>query len=326
MTSSKERHHALNRPICLVLDFDGTLTKKDTMHLVAEVGYSRQKQRRDISQPRPWNEIVDAYMNDFRRHADGYIPKPDDRSSTNDELVWLDSLKEVESASAARALEAGIFDQVRLSDMEGALQSFLHKDILQLRQGWLDLISDVRSHNSSFDGTQGIEYSAILSVNWSREFIRQTMLQTAAIRIKNTDSIWKCPPAFANEIPSIAECDPYSDQAQSKQYQGIRTSGDKAKIFGAFTAEKEDALSIYIGDSSTDLGCLVKADIGICLRNMPLGSGQKELAAILDRTGVEIKSIADTNVSKLLENRSKPCLFWATNFLEIRDWLFGPPP
>lgn len=283
------------------------------MHLVAQAGYARQEELKRNPQPCPWTEIVDAYMTDFKRHADIYKPQVECRTSIKDELVWLESLKEVESASAARALKSGIFDQVRACDMERAAKSAAQNGKLQLRDGWLDLLSTVRAHNENYDIAQGL---AVLSVNWSQEFIRQTLTGDDESRIAPWISDL---PIYANEIPSIVEGN--TNQKQVEQCQDMRTSGDKAKILQGLIEKGADALSVYVGDSSTDLECLTTADIGICMRDEIFSSGQKELAVMCDRVQLQVKPIASLNASNLLDDRSKPHLLWAANFIEIRDWL-----
>lgn len=316
--------HAINRPICLILDFDGTLTRKDTMHLVAEAGYSHQEELKRNPQPRPWKEIVDAYMSDFEDHAKSYTPQPENRVSLRDELAWLDSLEEVESASITRALRAGIFDRVRSHDMQQAVEGAIHGGRLQLRDGWLSLLSAVQLHNSRILELQKSSHCAVLSVNWSREFIRQTLIRNADPRPgDSSENPWShSMKIYANELPSIADQSANTNQGQVEPYRNIRTSGDKAALLRAFAEERKDALTIYVGDSSTDLGCLTVADIGICMRDEPPGSGQTDLARTCDRINVQVDHIGTSDASTVFANGSRPTLLWVNSFVEIQDWLF----
>ena len=101
-----------------MLDFDGTLTKHDTLHLVTEAGYQKQKSTTHAKEPPSWQEIVDAYLSDYRHHADTYHPNRSQRTKLADEVAWLDSLATVEKASADRVRDAGILDNVKMQDME----------------------------------------------------------------------------------------------------------------------------------------------------------------------------------------------------------------
>ncbi len=68
------------RPIHLIVDFDGTLTRKDTLAILAQVGYTHHKQRHQqhsntsAAPLQSWAEIVAAYTADFNMHLTAYHP------------------------------------------------------------------------------------------------------------------------------------------------------------------------------------------------------------------------------------------------------------
>jgi hypothetical protein len=65
-------HHDINttimklpRPIHLLLDWDGTLTRKDTLSLVGSIAYHANP---DKTLP-PWSDFVNGWMNDYTHHV-----------------------------------------------------------------------------------------------------------------------------------------------------------------------------------------------------------------------------------------------------------------
>ena len=81
--------------------------------------------------------------------------------------------------------------------------------------------------------------------------------------------------------------------------------------------------SVYVGDSATDLMCLMEADVGICIRDEKGSSEQRELAGVLDRVGVVCSHIEEYCLSeKNGEGEGKKTLWWARDFHEIRQALF----
>lgn len=318
--------------IKLILDFDGTLTMKDTMHVLAEAGYARQRKLQRDPQPRPWAEIVDAYMSDFKGHTDAYSPKATDRTKYDQETTWLNSLKPVENASIERAIEAGIFDRMSTADMTVAANEALDSGQVRLRRGWTELLGFTKQHNNQLPLTNPDRLIQVISVNWSACFVRQILrgsVQRASEVEGRASPRWSGEvPVYANELPSLVE-----DRAQTAQgttsgpmqhAQGaIRTSGDKVRVFKHLRDQADcgvDILFIYVGDSTTDLECLLTSDVGICIHDDPMSSSQMELAATCERLGVELLHIRDRKVFTPASGRR---LLWARDFHEITDWLKG---
>lgn len=88
---------------------------------------------------------------------------------------------------------------------------------------------------------------------------------------------------------------------------------------------------VYLGDSPTDLGCLLNADLGICVRDGDgdgdgkgaggMTSEQKALRGVLDRVGVDCRWIGELEGRKGAvgeEGEWKGRLWWARDFDEVR--------
>lgn len=308
------------RPILLVLDFDGTLTTRDTMHLVADAGYAHQKSFNATPQPRSWSEIVDAYMADFKAHTDRYTPRASERYTPEQELAWLNSLQEIEEASILRACDAGIFNGVTSSEMDEAGRRAVRDGHVRLREGWHELIRSVDEHNNKVPGPR--LPCRILSVNWSATFIQGVVWQ-ASEEIQPGKSLNLDRNIYANEIPSISDQITDTQKITSETEQiSIRTSEDKVKLLRRFRDEecrKSNALLTYVGDSSTDLGCLLEADISFCIQDEPMGSGQKDLAETCQRIGIDI--LPSTQFDGSAETTGSKKLWSIKDFLELQVCL-----
>ncbi|KAK4937094.1 hypothetical protein LTR28_009947 [Elasticomyces elasticus] len=138
---------------------------------------------------------------------------------------------------------------------------------------------------------------------------------------------------MANEIEGLNEPEGSNGQLSKNGRGGIRTSADKLERLRSIQRPTDSAKSperfakreaesapsiVYVGDSATDLECLLAADVGICIRDEPMGIGQKELAATLDRLGVAVLRI---NESQATNTSATPFVWWARDLQEIADQL-----
>ncbi|KAL1595939.1 hypothetical protein SLS60_009629 [Paraconiothyrium brasiliense] len=299
--------------IRVVLDWDGTLTKRDTLHLVSAIGYEHNRG----GNLTPWDDIVQAYLSDYSQHKASYTPSEKERKTVAEESEWLASLKNVERSSIERVKAAGIFKGVTKNDIVSASRSAVHDGKLQLRPGWRKLLSLSESLQQQ---TLVATSLSIISVNWSATFVR-SCLQTALSRSSASDAkVMGSIPIFANELPL--------EEVQRTPY--ICTSADKLARFEEVRRE-DDCTTVYVGDSATDFGCLVAADMGICVRDDPMGSGQKELKGILERLGFEVSRL--TPVASInskggngvdggdRERRDKQKIWWVADLDEVAKFV-----
>jgi hypothetical protein len=256
--------------IRLILDWDGTLTKKDTLHLVSAIGYERNRAANLTS----WDSIVQAYISDYTQHAARYTPDINQRKTADEQSQWLASLKDVERKSIERVKAAGIFKGVTKQDVVSASRSAVQEGRLQLRPGWRKLLTTCDGPGKQEPTTSPLV--SILSVNWSATFIRASLESAFSGSSAPDATIMYSIPVYANELPL--------EEVQQTPY--ICTSADKLAKFKKMRRE-DDSIVVYVGDSATDFDCLVAADVGICVRDDPMGSSQKELKETFDRVGFE---------------------------------------
>ncbi|CAD0110256.1 unnamed protein product [Aureobasidium uvarum] len=282
----------LPRPIHLILDWDGTLTRKDTLSLVGSIAYYANTSK---SLP-PWSDFVNGYMNDYNQHVSHYEPITSARTTLDQERQWLASLTPIENKSVQRVESSGMFKNVKSGHVDHIAASSIKNGDLQLRSNWNALFDTVLSSPSNA--------VSILSVNWSARFIRQSLLSASStLESKSLHSYIKTMDINANEISNLDDAAGSDGTLSKDSSTGIRTSADKLCHLPARCQQKldqcatrdvmsrEQEIVVYIGDSATDLEALLAADVGVCIRDEPMGSSQRELSETLHRIGVVVRSI-----------------------------------
>ena len=307
------------RPIHLLLDWDGTLTRKDTLSLVGSIAYHANPDR---SLPQ-WSTFVDGYMNDYTEHANRYEPITSARTILDQERQWLASLAPIENKSVLRVESSGIFKRVKASHVDHIAASSVQSEDLQLRSHW-DLLFHTLLSNPS-------NKISILSVNWSARFIRQSLLcassSITSLEDETLNSYIRTMDIEANEISNLEHIDGSDGRLSKDSSTGIRTSADKLlrlplrcqrklgkPISNTEPVEQEEAIVVYVGDSATDLEALLAADVGICIRDDPMGSSQKELSDTLQRIGVNIRHV-DEGID--VKQKTNNAVYWTHGFDQV---------
>jgi hypothetical protein len=311
------------RPIHLLLDWDGTLTRKDTLSLVGSIAYHANP---DKSLP-PWSHFVNGWMTDYTEHTTRYEPITSARTTLDQERQWLASLVSIENKSVHRVESSGIFKHVKTSHVDHISASSVKSGDLQLRSHWNSLLYTLLSNPSN--------KISILSVNWSARFIRQSLLSaTSNLTFPENEilrSYVQTMDINANEISNLEHPDGSNGKLSKDSSTGIRTSADKLlrlpircqqkldePVSTKCPAEQEDEIVVYIGDSATDLEALLAADVGICIRDDPMGNSQQELSDTLQRIGTDIRHINEGVDVKQNTNR---IVYWTHDFDQVKEAL-----
>jgi hypothetical protein len=301
-------------PIRLFIDFDGTLTTHDTISQLSSIPYALSLPHKPTLPP--FSDFTEAYLSDLQRHNDAYRPVASERTTLAQELEYLRSLRPVEQASIERIEAAGVFRGVSSGDLATVASRMVNDGSIKLRKGWLDIADDM---------IEAYPYPQIVvcSVNWSRRWVN-TIIQHGVRLQGRSERGLLCHFGFVvNDLEETSEVctgsmGRYFDQSDRSE-GGIWTSGDKARVMRDFLNDGtvNPAVDVYIGDSVTDLECLMIADVGICMRGNEdqMGSAQKQLIKVLERIGVECVWIGDWTGSRTNDK----LLVWARDFGEIRN-------
>lgn len=279
----------------LFLDWDETISAHDTLALIAPP---------DGQHPGvPFGEYGKAYMEDLAKHERTWryegkeddatsrdatiaVPRPSLGADWRRQWAFLGSLDEVELASQRRIEEGGLFCHFDPLAMEKRAV-----EQVELRTGWEGFARQTLAED-------GVEYH-IISVGWSARFIAAALRRTPV----------SPPPRSicANEV----EIDPNTGRGTGRLTKsrdaktaemalgegratehvgrsGIRTGQHKIRemrriraTLATSTSLPHDLITVYVGDSTTDLPCLLEAGIGIVM------GGKQSLRRTIDELGLD---------------------------------------
>tara|TARA_R110002003_G_scaffold97_12_gene7833 strand:+ start:13527 stop:14441 length:915 start_codon:yes stop_codon:yes gene_type:complete len=295
---STHRQKPPKGPTHWVLDWDGTITKKDTLDALVNIAASTKP---DFPTHSRWTKVVDAYMADYTVTLDGLAPGGALPTTLEEEKKLLNEMKVVEQRSLDRVFESKIFAGVTAGQSESGARKAVESGEVTLRPGCVDLLQSLLGHAASKGDSLHI-----LSVNWSRHFISSCL---KAVGVALDPSI-----ILANELDGFAEGKPSTGQISSGGQMKITASVDKLKHLEKMR-KAGAAPIVYVGDSWTDIECLLAADLGICIRDEPMGSSQRKLTEALERLRVDCPRLSSS------EEADGSQVVWARDFVEIQAWV-----
>ena len=307
----------------LFLDWDGTLTPHSTLSLIARINPAAP----------PLAQFTEAWQSDFAGHLASYVPPAARRRDIDEELQWLESLEGVERASTERIEREGLFRGVVYSDEErtrehennrdGAKRNMLQASLdreegaLELRRGADALIQETWKRGGAVD---------VLSVSWSGAWIRGMLrrkLSSSAVPAVAANEIDRRGSGRLSRTNGIYARRQVSEDSETAK--GLWTAWDKREVMQQIARSRwgcGSLRSVYVGDSPTDLACLLEADVGVCIRDDAMGNEQRALAETLMRLrGVDCRWIGGLDQG-LTKEGSVKVLWWARDFDEIRMALF----
>ncbi|KAL5888593.1 hypothetical protein ACKVWC_003851 [Pyricularia oryzae] len=290
----------------VVLDFDGTIIAKDSINCLGEFGVSHQQKHRQHDLSPTWKQIVSDYLADHKMHVSAYSPAEADRLTHDDERAFLHSLQHVDVKSLARVADARIFEGCTADDLYGAGREAVRTGKVAARGGFAEFVAVMRGAGATM---------SILSVNWSASFIRGVLSQCGDdVVIEDVVS---------NEITADGKIGCLGEGGGA-QGTPMMTSLHKLEALRARSAASSDEneisskITIYFGDSTTDLECLLAADIGIVMAN----DENSSLLRALARLGFETPHALDAGsrwqqVPTTVDTRRR--LAWARSFTEVLE-------
>ena len=279
-------------------DWDGTITQKDTLSLLASIGY---QQNANHNLP-PWSFFSEAYTSGLKR-LQGEYQRSNDTQTLENYIVWQTSLLDVERASVERVEEAGVFNNVTATEVDSSARVAVESKTIRFRNGLASLLEYIARSTESL---------TIISVHWSARFIRACLETASEFHDANRTLSIK---VLANEIDVTAGSGKLAGPAEQTNH-GIRTASDKATVLEQeIDRSGRHRPSVYVGDSVGDLQCLLKADIGICVRHDPLSHEQQHLSTTLSDLGIDCDWIGQYTVQAFRVERQ---LWWAKDFQEVQ--------
>lgn len=285
----------------MVFDFDGTITQKDTINNLADAAIKWHRSSEGIGKDptETWHGILDGYVKDSASYVKSQPPE-EERTILEQEISFLRGRVGVESASTKLVEHSGIFSGF-VDGGQQRLRNAGKKDRESgrtvLRNGFTEFIDTLRN---------GLPASArcrwhVVSVNWSGDYISGVLEPW----VLGDDP----PTIVANEIvehetePHMVRIGCFSSPNHGISH--LATSADKLGATRHLLREQggSPTMTLYLGDSTTDLECLVEYG-GIIMCD----NGDGSLLRTLRRLAYVVPHVSKWRAEHLC---------WARNFREI---------
>lgn len=338
---------AHRRSFQVILDFDGTITTKDTIEPLVQSAISLQhpslppSQLSQTPEAEAWSNCKSQYLADLSAHYEKENHKPSDGDAVTGpiglerEQRSLEALKDVEWASVQRVGESGIFRGFSRESFRDMGKAATADD----PEGGNDRAVAVREDFPEFVLWLVKKKRAqwgVVSVNWSWRWVRG-VLEAALSDVGGFNGY----PVVANDVDSstgmiigyplhMVCCNHLETMSNTNYHQLNRkrthllTTADKllAQKITLFNFdlgfESPKPLTIYIGDSPTDLSPLLHADIGIIM-NSP-SSTPGALGVLINRCGYRVLPVSEYKELYCKGEAGKEAILLSANdFVEIME-------
>ncbi|KAI1403418.1 HAD-like domain-containing protein [Hypoxylon fuscum] len=279
----------------IFLDFDGTITAKDTVGELANFALRvRADEGEDLQ--KEWDKVVVAYVDDHNAHVDGYEPPIQSRSLPDQEIDFLRQMKHVETRSLGRINDCRLFRGISPEKFREAGSDLVSKGTIQLRPGFKRFVEQRIAEGWRV---------WVLSVNWSSAFIEGACGELPGVTVIANDV------REDGSIAGPAVLNPPNSNTQEPR--NLTNSRDKLDAMNATLRSEGLAArpSVYFGDSTTDLECLLAADLGLVISDKDDSLLLKTLRRI-GKTVPHVRDQAETNK-----------LRWTSNYEDIPDYRFA---
>jgi 2-hydroxy-3-keto-5-methylthiopentenyl-1-phosphate phosphatase len=276
-----------------ILDFDGTITTKDTISTLFDFALTAQASKgRDLTAAR--DEILAIYSEDFSRHVKDYSPAKEERNTIAQEVKYYQSLNGVENRSFERVSRSGLFRGISNNQWEVFGRDAVKRGQVVIRDGFGDFIREIETSGGIW---------GVVSVNFSSHFIRGVLagagMETSAAEV------------FANHSDEKGILlGPETGKVTSVMATSDAKLASMKALLNSWRSRTRRHVSkvVYIGDSGTDIECMTEeGTTGIIIAE----NRNSSLMEMMSRIGVDVQHVdvcQDGNESKV---------YWARDFREI---------
>lgn len=244
----------------LIFDFDGTITKQDTIGELARSAIEIQKSIHGHDLSDSWDQVVKSYVEDYQNYKDGHPSQEHARTCVDDEMRFLSGMKDVEETSLGRVADAKIFKGLDDETLARAGREAVRQGRVHIRDGFDGLLRLAKERGWKV---------GVVSVNWSRAFIRGALTPHDIYVVANE-------PASDGGITGPPEL-PGGRMTNARE---------KHKAVEHLVKDGKEK-TLYFGDSTTDMECLL--DGGVVMSD----DGESSLLKTLRRVGVEVPHVKE---------------------------------
>lgn len=318
------------RPVTLlVVDFDDTCTAQDTTSMIARAAVHAAAARAADPAAAAEGEarlqwLVQNYL--ARRGAllDEILPFPSEDEAEEFDMAWLgdflDRLSDFDREMNGVVVDSGILAGVK----RGALTETGAR--VGMRPGCLATL------RRAVDA--GVP-TAVVSVNWSGEMVAAALAQQGLPVVMagggggTRAGVGGAPPPPGAVAVYANELEYFGDASTGAIKRRCECAADKGRIFedlllglAAEGQAAEGGVSVYVGDSMTDIPALISADVGMLLGSNAL---VRQVAAA---AGVPLRPLpaypVDPAAAGAGDAGDVPVMYEAASWAEIDAFLFGP--
>ncbi|KAK0613035.1 hypothetical protein B0T17DRAFT_511391 [Bombardia bombarda] len=285
-------------PLLIVLDFDGTITQHDTINIIGQFAATRN------GGASGWDDIVTAYLADHARHVAAYRPAKELRTTLEQELNFLESLRPIEEISAERVRASGLFRGVWGVYGDGEGEGEWELGLLSVN--WSQaFVEGVLGGNGGGDGENNGGRFTVKRVNrirWPEGVVEGPAELGGVVMATAQDKL----DALRALLVTAAV---KGDQGEGTRGVGVQRDGGQTQPQQQQQQQQQgkeqERRVVYIGDSTTDLPCLMEASTGIIMAD----NNNSTLLKTLDRLGFDVPHVAKW--------KAPARLAWASDFDEI---------
>ena len=246
-----------------------------------------------------WDYAAAAYSEDYSKHVESYKPSKGDRTTLKEELDWLRGLKAVEERSFSRVSNSGIFAGISQDDWRDLGRNAVERGDVGIRRGFKEFVESVTKEGAEL---------GIVSVNFSTEWIKGVLSAVIGAQAENVRVLANSPDERGilrgpeGERGGEGEVMVTSD-AKLEAVMRLLREWD-----AGYRIDYEEINAVYyIGDSGTDLECLIEDQtIGVAMAK----EGKSSLMDMLQRIGVKT-----THIEQYQEDSA--VVHWAEDFEQI---------
>jgi hypothetical protein len=257
----------------------------------------------------------EQYMREYREWKKPYTWPHGERKTVQDEVSYLSASKDVERNSFVRVRSAVL-------QTPGGIAEFEHNERMRneammdagrdaVRSGEVKIREPAAVQQLITKGEEEGNVWGVVSVSWSRRFILGVLLETGLLRTGEEEEVAgkiMCNELLAPlltkgsgspDITCTAEDKLNALHALQLQWNG---QDDVAGSSRPVNNKGEDAvISIYVGDSMTDIGCLTSPSLGFYLND---GQAEDPVRTTLAGLNVQWLSVDDLPISNVPERLS----------------------
>lgn len=333
----------------LILDFDGTITKADTTAVIGARCIAKARELAPAGMPE--NDLPKSmdfysgkYFQEYREWRTSFVWPYGKRTTVDEEVSYLAQSKAIEQDSFLRVRNAVLDTPGGILNMEhdGRLRNDFMMDAGRqaIRSGEVQMRDPDGLRRLIAKANKDGNRWGIVSVSFSRRFILGALIEAGLVKESQADDVAskiRCnellaPPYYNEESRLIILCSAWDKQ---DAFQGLLAKwedeqGTHGRTYPVSSKDQDATITIYAGDSSTDLGCLAGPAIGVYVSEAPKDDPFGHTLEKLRIECLPIDELPERNVAfrfiermdKLKAEGKPPHLIYrATDFQALADWI-----